>query len=104
MKLKVCGMRYDDNIQLIAAIQPDYMGFIFFEGSSRHVSASTPTLPLTIKKVGVFVNASYDTIVEKINTHNLQAVQLHGEETPRRNSRALKASFILSLHASVVLG
>ena len=82
MKLKVCGMRYDDNIQLIAAIKPDYMGFIFFEGSSRHVSASTPTLPSTIKKVGVFVNASYDTIVEKINTHNLQAVQLHGEETP----------------------
>jgi len=82
MKLKVCGMRYDDNIQLIAAIQPDYMGFIFFEGSSRHVSASTPTLPSTIKKVGVFVNASYETIVEKINTHNLQAVQLHGKETP----------------------
>ena len=82
MKLKVCGMRYEDNIQLIASIHPDYMGFIFFEGSSRHVSASTPTLPLTIKKVGVFVNASYDTIVEKINTHNLQAVQLHGEETP----------------------
>ena len=82
MKLKVCGMRYDDNIQLIAAIKPDYMGFIFFEGSSRHVSAATPTLPASIKKVGVFVNASYDTIVEKINTHNLQAVQLHGEETP----------------------
>ena len=81
MKLKVCGMRYEDNIQLIASIHPDYMGFIFFEGSSRHVSASTPTLPLTIKKVGVFVNASYDSIVEKINTHNLQAVQLHGEET-----------------------
>ena len=82
MKLKVCGMRYDDNIQLIAAIKPDYMGFIFFEGSSRHVSEQTPTLSPSIKKVGVFVNASYETIVEKINTHHLQAVQLHGEETP----------------------
>ena len=82
MKLKVCGMRYDDNIQAIAAIKPDYMGFIFYEGSSRHVSASIPTLYPSIKKVGVFVNASFDTIVEKINTHNLQAVQLHGEETP----------------------
>ena len=39
MKLKVCGMRYDDNIQAIAAIKPDYMGFIFYEGSSRHVSS-----------------------------------------------------------------
>ena len=82
MKLKVCGMRYDDNIREIAAIEPDYMGFIFFEGSSRHVSESIPTLSPSIRKVGVFVNASYDTIVEKINTHDLQAVQLHGEETP----------------------
>ena len=82
MKLKVCGMRHEDNIRKIASIQPDYMGFIFFEGSSRHVSASTPAFPSTIKKVGVFVNASYETIVEKINTHHLQAVQLHGEETP----------------------
>ncbi|MDA7707547.1 phosphoribosylanthranilate isomerase [Flavobacteriaceae bacterium] len=96
MKLKVCGMRYEDNIQLIASIHPDYMGFIFFEGSSRHVSASTPTLPLTIKKVGVFVNASYDSIVEKINTHNLQAVQLHGEETAEfcKSLRALNVDII----------
>ena len=96
MKLKVCGMRYEDNIQLIASIHPDYMGFIFFEGSSRHVSASTPTLPLTIKKVGVFVNASYDSIVEKINTHNLQAVQLHGEETAEfcKSLRALNVEII----------
>lgn len=75
-------MRYEDNIQLIASINPDYMGFIFFEGSSRYVSTSTPTLSPSIKKTGVFVNASYKTIVEKINTHNLQAVQLHGEESP----------------------
>ena len=96
MKLKVCGMRYEDNIQLIASIHPDYMGFIFFEGSSRHVSASRPTLPLTIKKVGVFVNASYDRIVEKINTHNLQAIQLHGEETPEfcKSLRALNVEII----------
>jgi len=82
MKLKVCGMRYDDNIQEISAIKPDYMGFIFYEGSSRHVSTSIPTLSPSIKKVGVFVNASYDTIVEKINTCNLKVVQLHGEEMP----------------------
>jgi|TARA_B100000768_G_scaffold112526_1_gene104217 phosphoribosylanthranilate isomerase len=82
MNLKVCGMRYDENIQAIASIEPDYMGFIFYEGSSRHVSTSIPTLSTSIKKVGVFVNALFDNIVEKINTHDLQAVQLHGEETP----------------------
>ena len=75
-------MRYEENIKEVAAIGLDYMGFIFFEGSSRNVTASIPTLPSTQKSVGVFVNASFNTIVEKINTYNLQAVQLHGEETP----------------------
>ena len=82
MKIKVCGMRYEENIKEVAAIGLDYLGFIFFEGSSRNVTASIPTLPSTQKSVGVFVNASFDTIFEKINTYNLQAVQLHGEETP----------------------
>jgi phosphoribosylanthranilate isomerase len=82
MKLKVCGMRYDHNIEEIARINPDYMGFIFYEGSSRNLTTSIPTLFPCIKKVGVFVNASFNTIVEKINTYNLQVVQLHGEEKP----------------------
>jgi phosphoribosylanthranilate isomerase len=82
MKLKVCGMRYTDNIRAVAAIEPDYLGFIFFEGSSRYVSESIPKLPTVLKKAGVFVNASYDTIVKKINTYDLQAVQLHGDESP----------------------
>ena len=32
MKLKVCGMRDEENIKEVAAIGIDYMGFIFFEG------------------------------------------------------------------------
>ena len=82
MKLKVCGMRYDHNILEIDSVKPDYMGFIFYEGSARHMTSSIPTLSTSIKKVGVFVNASFDVIVDKINTYNLQAVQLHGKETP----------------------
>ncbi|MDA9850334.1 phosphoribosylanthranilate isomerase, partial [Flavobacteriaceae bacterium] len=66
MKLKVCGMRDEENIKEVAAIGIDYMGFIFFEGSSRNVTASIPKLPSGQKSVGVFVNASFDTIVEKI--------------------------------------
>ena len=29
MKLKICGMKYKDNISLISKLNPDYMGFIF---------------------------------------------------------------------------
>jgi phosphoribosylanthranilate isomerase len=82
MKLKVCGMREPDNIAALSALQPDYMGFIFWAPSSRYVSETTPVLDKSIKKTGVFVDASVDYIQSSISTHQLQAVQLHGEETP----------------------
>ncbi|WP_445737957.1 phosphoribosylanthranilate isomerase [Mariniflexile sp.] len=80
--LKVCGMKYQDNIQQVAALQPDYLGFIFYDKSARHFDGIIPKLPESIKRVGVFVDAELDDVIEKIKTHNLQAVQLHGEETP----------------------
>ena len=41
MKLKVCGMREPDNIAALSALQPDYMGFIFWALSSRYVNETT---------------------------------------------------------------
>jgi len=80
MKLKICGMKYQDNILKVAALKPDYMGFIFYDKSLRYVSDAIPNLPDGIKKVGVFVNSSLDTIKKHIHNYNLQAVQLHGQE------------------------
>ncbi|MGB2405001.1 MAG: phosphoribosylanthranilate isomerase [Flavobacteriaceae bacterium] len=82
MRLKVCGMREPENIAAIVNVKPDYMGFIFWAPSRRHVSKITEPLPLGIKKTGVFVDASVDYIQSTIETHALEAVQLHGEETP----------------------
>ena len=63
-------------------LEPDYMGFIFWEKSKRHVKGSTPNLSETkIKKTGVFVNASIDYVISCINDNQLNAVQLHGDET-----------------------
>lgn len=81
MKLKVCGMKYHTNILEIAALQPDYMGFIFYEKSSRFFNEELAQLPDSIKKVGVFVNASAETIIEKLSDYPLQTIQLHGEES-----------------------
>jgi len=75
-------MREPDNIAALSALQPDYMGFIFWAPSSRYVSEATPVLDKSIKKTGVFVDASVDYIQSSISTHQLQAIQLHGEETP----------------------
>ncbi|GAA3557438.1 phosphoribosylanthranilate isomerase [Snuella lapsa] len=82
MKLKVCGMKYQDNIDQVAALQPDYLGFIFYEKSARYFNTAIPQISNTIKKTGVFVDANLDTVISKIQAHQLQAVQLHGMESP----------------------
>jgi phosphoribosylanthranilate isomerase len=81
MKLKICGMKYPDNILEVGSLLPDYMGFIFWDKSARYFDGTLPTLPKTIKKTGVFVNASQDEIVAQVLKHDLQAVQLHGHES-----------------------
>ena len=81
MKLKICGMKYPENILEVGALLPDYMGFIFWEKSARYFDGIIPTLPKSIQKVGVFVNAISEEILDKIEKHDLQAVQLHGNES-----------------------
>jgi len=81
MKLKICGMKYPENILEVGALLPDYMGFIFWEKSARYFNGEIPELIKTVKKVGVFVNQSQEEILEKVQKYNLQAVQLHGNET-----------------------
>lgn len=81
MKLKICGMKYPDNIVEIGALLPDYMGFIFWEKSARYFDGTMPDLPKSIKKVGVFVNESNEVILAKAQKYNLQAIQLHGQES-----------------------
>jgi phosphoribosylanthranilate isomerase len=83
MKLKICGMKYQENIEAVAALKPDYLGFIFYENSPRNFEGEIPTIPSTIKKVGVFVDASIDFIKEKVKQYDFKAIQLHGNETPQ---------------------
>jgi phosphoribosylanthranilate isomerase len=82
MKLKVCGMKYKDNIEAVAKLQPDYLGFIFYDKSSRFFDSEIPNIPNTVKKVGVFVDEELEIVLKKIKQFNLQTVQLHGNESP----------------------
>jgi phosphoribosylanthranilate isomerase len=82
IKTKICGMKYPENISDIGSLLPDYMGFIFWEKSARYFDDDKiPDLPESIKKVGVFVNDSIKVIVDKVIQYNLQAIQLHGDES-----------------------
>lgn len=71
------------NIGEVVALQPDYLGFIFYEKSPRNFEGSIPNIPSTIKKVGIFVNEDIDVLLEKVRYHKLDAIQLHGEEPPK---------------------
>ncbi len=80
MKIKVCGMREPDNIQEVAALGPDLMGFIFYPRSPRYVSSDLPHIGA--KKVGVFVHADLVEMLELVQRQGLDYVQLHSEESP----------------------
>ena len=74
-------MKYGENIQAVAALKPDYLGFIFYPKSPRNFTGTIPELDENIKKTGVFVNATIDFVLEQIKTHGFKAVQLHGSES-----------------------
>jgi phosphoribosylanthranilate isomerase len=84
LKLKVCGMRSPENIQDLIDIKPDFIGFIFYPKSPRYVDEMDEDfimrIPLSIRKVGVFVNESMENIIKISGKYGLEYVQLHGDE------------------------
>lgn len=85
VKLKVCGMKQAANIAAVAELQPDYLGFIFYQQSPRYISEVSAELikyvPPTIKTTGVFVDEDLQVVKQYIIKYNLKAVQLHGKES-----------------------
>ena len=69
IKIKICGMKFPENISEIASLQPDYLGFIFYEKSPRNFENLIPNSTNSIQKVGVFVNASFEEIQKMLLPH-----------------------------------
>jgi phosphoribosylanthranilate isomerase len=86
LKIKICGMREPGNIREVAGLKPDYMGFIFYPASKRYAGRLSPSdlmnIPVEIKKVAVFVNASREEIVSTCKAYSIRILQLHGDEPP----------------------
>lgn len=75
-------MKEIENIKEISALNPDYLGFIFWKKSKRNMTLdSIPELHETTKRVGVFVDASATEIRSKVAQYQLDIVQLHGNES-----------------------
>lgn len=105
-------MRQPDNIRAVAQLPVDYIGFIFYPKSSRFVDMKhlpTGLMPdlvdadisqavdadskRRIGRVGVFVDATAQNIIAHIAAFELDAVQLHGSESP---------TFIRNLRSTIV--
>lgn len=103
MKLKICGQKH--NVEEVAALQPDYLGFIFWEPSSRFFDGMISSLDPGIKKVGVFVDAEREEVLEKVKKYKLDAVQLHGKESAEFCKELEKNLFVISnRHPELVEG
>lgn len=84
MKVKMCGMRREEDIIYANEIRPDYVGFIFAD-SKRYISPEMAEkfrkgLNENIKVVGVFVNEDVKRMAEIAKKVPLDVIQLHGEE------------------------
>lgn len=75
-------MKYIDNIQQVADLKPDYLGFIFYEKSKRNFEGIIPEIPNSVNKVGVFVNELLEIVISLVEEYRIDAIQLHGDESP----------------------
>lgn len=86
-KVKICGITNTEDALLSAKFGADALGFNFYLKSARYIAPEKAReiieqVPANVLKIGVFVNESLDKIIEIARLAKLDALQLHGEETP----------------------
>ncbi len=89
MRIKVCGMTSTEQVLQLDEMGVEFAGFIFYPKSPRYVYRFMPRPEIKkikgkgINKVGVFVNATVEEVLEAVDDCGLYIVQLHGDETPK---------------------
>ena len=85
VKIKICGIKRLEDVNIVNKYKPDYIGFVFAK-SKRKVTQSmakslSQKLADEIIPVGVFVDASEDEILNLFNQKTIKIAQLHGSES-----------------------
>ena len=85
VKIKICGLKRLEDIEIVNKYMPDYMGFVFAD-TKRKVSHELARqlkdkLDPEIISVGVFVDAPKEEIVELFENGTIEMAQLHGLES-----------------------
>ncbi len=84
--VKICGIRREADIEYVNRHLPDYIGFVFTP-SKRRITIDfsrylVSNLNPRIKKAGIFVNEDLNQVVSAAESCELDAVQIHGDESP----------------------
>ena len=84
VKIKICGLKRLEDIEIVNKYRPDFIGFVFAE-SPRKVNHELAeqlkdNLNSDIKAVGVFVDNPQEEIIELFNRGIIDMAQLHGSE------------------------
>jgi phosphoribosylanthranilate isomerase len=87
MNIKVCGITEMKQLQQLDGLDIDFAGLIFYKESPRYIGENISKKELKsadfdLKKVGVFVNPEMIDVLDAIDDYGLDAVQLHGDESP----------------------
>jgi len=95
--IKICGLIEPRALDAAIAARADHVGFNFFPPSPRYLSLTdAPALAQRaegrIGRVGLFVDAKDQAIADAVGAARLDAIQLHGEETPERTAQ-IRARF-----------
>jgi phosphoribosylanthranilate isomerase len=84
VKIKICGLFRDEDIDYVNEARPDYAGFVFAESRRKvtpeRAAALRKRLAGGIVPVGVFVDAPAPEIAALYRGGVISAVQLHGTE------------------------
>lgn len=86
-KIKICGLRRDEDVEYVNELQPDFIGFILTDGFKRSIDIKLArslkaSLSPNIKAVGVFVDDDIDKINYCLDNSIIDIAQLHGSESP----------------------
>lgn len=86
-RIKICGINHRDDALKAVACGADAIGIIFVEKSPRYTSLTEArfigeSLPPFVTLVGLFMNATVETIREALKVVPLNLLQFHGDESP----------------------
>ena len=87
VRVKICGITSAADAQAAIEAGANLMGFNFYSKSPRHISEEQAAeirskLPKRVKAVGIFVNWLPADVITLRSSVKLDAVQLHGDESP----------------------